>query len=411
MGDAEPGDAGRDRPLWRDRNFAIFLGVQTASVGGDAFSAVALPLLVLHATGSVARMGLVTALAGAASIVAGIFAGVLADRLDRRSLLIACDAARAVLYGLVVAFPHLGVVYVVVPLGAALGMVFEVTYVTVVPALVGEGQIMRANSRLYGTYAVASVVGPAVAGTLSAAFGPQTAIAVDAASFAVSAAGLCLVRLRVRPGRLEAPAASPLRDVLAGARFLWRHPVLRTLTALLSFLTFVTYGLTDVLIYRLERDLGQPDGVAGYVLAAAACGSLGAALLAGPLRGRFGFGPTWIGAYALGGLAVAALGLVTSVPAVAVLAAAFLFCTGAAGISSMSLRQEITPDHLLGRVTSAFWTVHSALGPVGAAALTWAAAREGTAAVFAAAGTACLAAALGAVWTPLGRSRPSPEPT
>ncbi|GAA4588831.1 hypothetical protein GCM10023194_41560 [Planotetraspora phitsanulokensis] len=403
-------------PLRANRGFLIFTGVQTLSVAGDSFSAVALPLLVFHATGSVTQMGLVTALAGAAAIVAGVFAGAIADRLDRRRLLIACDAVRAVLYAVIpivwLVSPQTWLIFVIVPLGAAIGMVFEVTYVTVVPALVAEGQVMKANSHLYGTYAVASLVGPALGGTVSALLGPAAAIGIDAATFAVSAAGLCLVRPRARA--TPAPAAAELggarrgafSDFLAGARFLWRHPVLRTLTVLLSVLTFVTYGMSDVLIYHLKHDLEQPDSAAGYVLAAATAGTLAAALLAPALRRSLGFGPLWIGCYALGGLAVAGIGLAASVPAVAVLATVFLFCTGAAGISSMSLRQEVTPDALLGRVTSAFWTVHSALGPLGAALLTWAASRHGVAAACLVAGLTCVVIAVVATLTPVRRPRP-----
>ena len=66
-----------------------------------------------------------------------------------------------------------------------------------------------------------------------------------------------------------------------------------------------------------------------------------------------------------------------SVPGVAGLAAVYLGCTSVAGICSMSLRQQVTPDHLLGRVTAAFWTIHFSLGPVGVALLTWAAGRFG----------------------------------
>ncbi len=79
-GETPPG-----RPLWRDRNFSIFWAAQTLSVAGDSFAYIAVPLLVLRATGSVAQMGLLTGAGGAASVGAGVFAGVLADRLDRRT--------------------------------------------------------------------------------------------------------------------------------------------------------------------------------------------------------------------------------------------------------------------------------------------------------------------------------------
>lgn len=405
----------RPRPLWRNRNFTVFLGVQTLSVAGDSFSILAMPLLVLHATGSVVQMGLLTGLAGAASIFTGIFAGVLADRVNRRALLIACDVVRALVYVLVplawLFSPQVWLLYVVVPIGAALGMIFQVAYVTVVPGLVGEGQIMQANSRLYGTYSIASITGPVLAGLVSAMYGPSVAIAADAGSFAVSAAGLCFVRPRSRSAIAAGEAPPPIpragwKDVLVGARFLWRHPALRSLTVLLSFLTFLTLGLNDLIIFHLKHDLGQPDSAAGYVLASAAVGSMAAAVFAGLARGFLGFGACWIGSYALCGVAISFIGLSANVPMVAVPATVFLFCRGIAGICSMSLRQEVTPDRLLGRVTSAFWTIHAALGPIGAALLTWGAARYGVAVVCLAAGITCLAIALCATLTPIRHPRP-----
>src|SRR5687767_9822376 len=121
--------------LFRNRDFNIFLSVQALSVAGDSFSTLAIPLLILHATGSVVQMGVLTGLSGAASLVAGVFAGYLADRLDRRRLPIGCDLTRAALYGAIpivwISGPQIWLLYVIVPLGAALGMLFQVTYVTV----------------------------------------------------------------------------------------------------------------------------------------------------------------------------------------------------------------------------------------------------------------------------------------
>ncbi|GIG87440.1 MFS transporter [Plantactinospora endophytica] len=414
----------------RRRDFPLFWAGQALSALGDSFSLLAVPLLVLHATGSVARMGLLTGLVGAASVGAGIFAGYLVDRVDRRRLLLGCDLFRAVGYAsipLVWLFgPQLWLLYLVAPACAAVGMVFQVGYVAAVPALVAPDRITRANGQLYASYAAAGILGPVLAGLLSAAVGPATALAVDAGTFALSALGLCLVRLR-------APATPPAdhadepagadgadragrncragwSDLLVGARFLWRHPVLRALTVLLSFLTFLTIGLTDVFIYHVKHDLGRSDGAVGQVLAAAAGGTIVAALLVAPVRRSLGFGACWIGAYALSGLAVAGVGLTRDVPALALLVAGYTFGTSLAGICSMSLRQQVTPDRLLGRVTSAFWTLHSALGPLGAAVLTGAVARYGTAPVCLAAGLVCLGIAAVATRTPIRQPRPELVP-
>jgi MFS family permease len=183
--------------------------------------------------------------------------------------------------------------------------------------------------------------------------------------------------------------------------------VLRALTVLLSFLTFLTLGLTDIFIYHLKHDLAQPDSTVGYVLACAALGTVIAALIVAPARRRLGFGACWIGSYALVGFVIAGIGRSTSVPMIAALITAFAFGTSIAGICSMSLRQEVTPDYLLGRVTSAFWTIHSALGPAGAAILTAAASRYGVAAVSLLSAIACLAVATSATLTPIRHPHPA----
>ncbi|MFD0818360.1 MFS transporter, partial [Micromonospora zhanjiangensis] len=410
----------RPPALWRSRDFSVFWLVQTLSVAGDSFSYVAIPLLVLHATGSVAHMGLLTALGGAASVVTGIFAGVLVDRVNRRALLVGCDVARAVVYALIpIAWlfaPQVWLIYPVVAIGGVLGMVFKVSYVTAVPRLVAPERITEANGLLSATYAAAGVGGPMLAGVVSGLFGATAAIGIDAATFAASAVGLCFVRLRPCPpaapaaaGGRETPGTS-WRDFLAGAQFLWRHPALRSLTLLLSLLIFMILGLTDVFIYYLKHDLGRTDGTVGTVLAVAAVGTVVAALLVAPARRTLGFGTCWIGANALGGLAVVGVGVSTDVVAVALLVATFTFAVAVGGICSMSLRQEITPDHLLGRVTSAFWTIHSALGPLGAALLTAAVARVGSPTVLVVAGVSCLTIALSGLLTPIRQRRPEHVP-
>jgi MFS family permease len=358
---------------------------------------------VLRATGSVAQMGLLTGVAGAAAVCAGLGAGVLVDRVDRRSLLICCDLARMVLYGLIPlawAFgPQVWLLYLVLPVCEAIGMVFQVTYVTAVRNLVDADRITEANGLLFASAAAVGVAGPLL--------GPAAAIAVDAASFALSAAGAFLIRLRSQ-GRPEEEARREGRwaEFAAGARFLWRHPVLRSLTAALSCYVFLTFGLTNVLIYDLRHDLHQSYAVVGVVLGGAALGTVAGSLVTARLRRKIGFGASWIIPVAMAGIAIASIGVTRAIPLIAVLAAVYMACESVGGICSMSLRQEVTPDHLLGRVTSAFWTIHGAPGPVGAALLGWAAARYGVGPVLIMAGTGCLLLAAAALFTPIRLAAP-----
>ncbi|MGW0818415.1 MFS transporter [Streptomyces viridiviolaceus] len=403
--DAGPGP----RPLWRQRDFGVFWTAQTLSVLGDSFALIALPLLVLEATGSIARMGLLTAVGGAAAVLAAVFAGAVVDRVDRRRLLIGCDLVRMVLYGVIPVVwllgPQIWLLYAVLPLCEAVGMLFAVGYVTVVRGLVGTEQLTEANGRLNATAAAAGVLGPLCAGLVAAWSGPATAVGVDAASFGVSAA--CMVFVRFRPRAADdTPGGRPglWQDLRAGVSFLYGHPVLRTLTVLLCGFSFLTLGLNDLVIYHLKHDLGHDDGTVGTVMAVGALGTITGALLVARVRRRLGFGRTWTGSVAVCGLAFAGLGWARDVPVVAALSAAFLACAGMAGTCSMSLRQEVTPEPLLGRVTSAYWTLHYSAAPIGAAVLTWAAERHGTTPVALVAGAACVLIAVAALFTPVRRS-------
>ncbi len=384
---------------------------------GGSVSMLALPLLVLHATGSIVQMGLVTVVSGATAIGTGVFAGYVVDRVARRRLMIVCDLARAVLLGAVplvwwLAGPQVWLLYVLTAVAAVLKTLFDVAYVTAIPNLVRTQDLTAANGRLMGTFALGSLLGPVVAGFLTAEVGADWALALDGATFLVSAASLGWVRFTARPAgegadrTADKAGAGVLREMfVVGFRFLWSHPLLRPLTIQLTLLTFVTMGATDLLIYRVQHDLGRDAATLGYVIAVSGAGSVAAALSAGRLRRILGFGTCWLASIAMIAVGVTVTGVSRSVPVIAALAAVFMFGITLGGICTMTLRQEVTPDHLLGRVTSAFWTVHNASGPVGAAVLTLLAARHGVPAVSLAGGALCLLILGGGLLTPLRGSR------
>jgi MFS family permease len=300
--------------------------------------------------------------------------------------------------------------YVVMGLAAVLEMVFEVAYVAAIPNLVDKEQISAANGILQTTNAVAYVLGPMLAGLVAGVFGVTAALSINAASFAVSAAGLMLIRFRPRDEPKEPATAARWFDLregfLAGAGFLWRTPVLRALTILLTVFLFLSLGMTDVFIYHVRHDLGQTDRVVGYVMGAAGVGTIAGAALMSPLRRWWGFGPCWLGSVGLCAVAVAVAGVAENVVVVGGMVLAYSLGVALAGLCSMSLRQEVTPDHLLGRVTSAFWTVHNALGPIGAVVLTALAKGIGVRDTLLAAGTAFLCIAGVGLFTPVRRRRP-----
>ncbi|WP_172632469.1 MFS transporter [Dictyobacter arantiisoli] len=409
--------------LWRNPHFNTFWFGQTLSVFGDSFASIAIPLLVLQATGSVALMGLVTAMNSAGQILAGFFAGVIADRVDRRKLMIVCDVVRMCLYGAIplcwsLFGPQFWLIFLVVGLGSCLGLTFQVAYVTAIPNLVDGDQIVEANSRLQITYSIAFVLGPVLAGFIVGTFGASAAITGDAISFAVSAFSLLFIRLRavaeVTPLELikqetveQVTIPRPIErrstlwtDFVEGATFIWHNQVLKPMAFLLFILTLLTAGALDLFIFHIKADLGGNDTSVGLVFGLASIGGVVGGVVAPTLRKRLGFGPCWIGSLLLNAVALILIALAPNMVLCCLLAMLFTFSSTVSSVVSMSLRQEITPDSLLGRVTSVFWTVIGVPGPLGAALFTGLSTHVGTTSVLLLIGSLAFVTMLTGLFTP-----------
>ena len=368
--------------------FLMFWCGQTFSAVGDAMALVAVPLLVLGATGSVTQMGAVAAVSGVGQIVGGVIAGPLVDRVDRRRLMIVCDCLRAIVYGAVpllwwLVGPHLWLIYGVACVGAFLGMCFSVAYITAIPALVAADRVVEANGRLQASVAVASLIGPILAGVVTARTGAIVALGADALTFLASALSLAWVRFRSVSRSVTAgtTAVGVVAELLEGVRFLWRHSVLRALTAMITGFSFFTLAATDLIIYHLAHDLRQPSDTVGFVFGVASLGAVAGGLLAAPARRRWGFGVCYLGGACAEGAVLVALGAAPALALVAPLLIGYTFCEIFKGVNSIALRQQVTPDYLLGRVTATFWTINGAPGPFGAAVLTAIAERVGASVV------------------------------
>ncbi|MBV9786751.1 MAG: MFS transporter [Chloroflexi bacterium] len=402
--------------LWRNHQFNIFWSGQTLSVLGDAFALLAIPLLVFELTNSVFQMGLITSASGVSMLIMGLFAGVIVDRMDRRRIMIWCDIGRVLVFGAIpvgwmMIGPQLWLLYTVTILGSALGMLFQVAYTAAIPNLVDHDQLTDANSRLQITFALGTAIGPFLAGFFSNRYGPAAAIGVNAISFIASAISLVLIRLRP-PSQAQAARRSALSfdELSAGVRFVLNEPVLRSVMVIFFLFTLIASGGYDLFVYYLKHDLGQNDSAVGIVFGVAALGGVLGGVLAPLLRQRLGFGACFIGGMCIECTAIALIGLASTVPLIAGMAAGMAFANSVKLINSMSLRQEITPDHLLGRVTSAFWILIRVPRPLGAAIATGLGAQIGAPAVLVLMGVLGLAVALFGLLTPARIRSPKAQP-
>lgn len=358
--------------LWNNRSFHLFWAGQTLSSVGDAFTAVAIPLLVYKTTGSIASMAAITACRAAGAAASGLVAGALVDRVDRRQLLVWTDVARACLMALVPLAASVGALSIVMLAGISvamglLGNTFGIGYVAFVPELVSKARVLTANAWLQGSEAASFVVGPALAGVAIQRWGAQTAVGVDALSFFASFVSLLAIRARapLAPHRRD-DASSWKTDLVRGAAFVRRLRPLRAVALALLVEVFATAAVLDLFSFHLKSTLGQSDERVGTMFAIASAGAIAGAAIAGASRRRIGMRAVYVVTSFLLTLALAGVQFADSFLATAMLGVVFTFATSLRGVLSMTRRQELTPGHLLGRVTAVFWLALSISRMVGA---------------------------------------------
>jgi MFS family permease len=357
--------AGTQRPapsIWRDTAFRRFWVAEAISEAGTAVSLVVLPIVVFTLTGSPAQTGLLTALEAVPYLLFGLLAGALADRVDRRRLMVGGDLLRAALVGSIPLAAALGVLELphvyLAALGAAVVFVWaDAASFGALPALISRDQLPAANSARWSASTTLTIAGPAVAGVLVATVGPAPALWADSASYLVSAVVLASIRRsfqhRPDPGDDPPPQRARFRrDIAEGLRFLWRHPLVRPLT-LTGFGNSLTGGAVIglLVVYGVQAlGLDRGDGRLGLLYTAGAAGSLVASLLLPRLGRRVG--PTRLTPAALTTnlAALIALALASLLPVALALLVVWQGTYMLVIVNGITLRQQVIPDHLQGRV-------------------------------------------------------------
>jgi MFS family permease len=366
---------------------------------GDGLRVTALPLLAASLTRDPSAIAAVTAVVWLPWLVFGIVGGTIVDRMPRIGLIVAVQLGRALVIAALGAMVWLDqasmpIIYVVafaIGIGEVLA---DTTMQTLIPAVVPDDELETANGQLYAAQAVANdFAGPPVGSVLFAAVA-WVPFAVNAVTWGAAAALLTGLRLGA-PSRVARPPTTFVEDVVVGARWLWRHPVLRALLVWGAVVnaSLVAFGSIYVL-FALE-ELGLSEAEYGFLAAAIGLGGIAGTLVAGRLvRGVGRSRVIQLGGIA-GGVVAIIGGFMTSPVAFAALMFVLTASAAAVSIVVSAMRQSIVPNELLGRVHATFRVFSYGAIPLGALAGGWLAESFGLRAPYFVGGAIVLVMSLG----------------
>ncbi|HYE15102.1 MAG TPA: MFS transporter [Pyrinomonadaceae bacterium] len=381
----------------RHRNYRLFFGGQLISLTGTWMQSVALSWLVYRLTGSTVLLGLVSFCGQIPVFMLAPFGGTLADRRDRRRVLVLTQGAAMILAFALSALALTGVIQVwhVFVLAASLGVVnaFDIpTRQAFVVDMVGREDLVNAIALNSSTFNGARVVGPAVAGLLVAAIGEAWCFFANAVSYAAVIAGLLLMRVAVR--RRGAQAGSALAGILEGFRFAGRTAPVRALLLLLGLVSLMGMPYAVLMPVFADRVLGGGASGLGLLMGASGLGALAGAVALAMRRGLSGLG-RWV-AFSSAGFGVSIILFSQSrsfwLSAALLVPAGFSMMVQMA--SSNTLIQSMVPDELRGRVMAVYSMMFMGMAPLGALLAGTLARAAGAPATVAAGGAACILGAL-----------------
>lgn len=407
--------------LWRNPDFVKLWSSLTVTHFGGQITFLALPLtaaLVLNATPF--EVGVLTALEALPYPILGLFAGVIVDRMKKLPLIVATDLGRglALLAVPICAWAgvlNMAILYVVGFMIGAMSVLGWPAYQVFMTERVGRENLVAANAKIGVADSAAQLVGPGIAGALIQWLTAPFAIFFDACSFFFSA--WLLRGIPPKPSDVPKAVARSVRsEIVEGLAIIWHNRTLRALVWSIAVWQVFRHAFIAIVVLFGARELGFSAGHVGTLFMAAGLGSLAAASVTERLNARFGMGPTMLGGIAGTGVAWIVMGsamgpywlasLVFGLGLFLLDLTAMIFF-----INYLSLRQAVTPDRLLGRVTATMICLTVATAPLGGLAGGWIGEHLGLRVAMMFAGVGSLLLAPLVVWlSPLSRMRELPRP-
>jgi MFS family permease len=351
----------------RHRDYRLFLSGQAVSLVGTWLQSVAQSWLVYRLTGSAWQLGLVTFCSQIAVFVLSPVGGVVADRTDRRRMMLLTQSASmglAFTLGFLTLTDRVTVAHVYV-MASLLGVVnaFDIpARQSFVPSLVGRTDLSNAIALNSSVFNAARIVGPATAGVLVAVVGEGWCFVLNGISYLGVLASLFTLHARDKP---RSSGRSPIDDVVEGVRFAARNGPVRALLLLTAGTSLLAMPYTTLMPLMADRVLGSGSRGLGLLMAATGLGALTGAITLASRRSERGLG-RWV----VAGAGAFGVGLVTfSASRSLALSVVLLLGVGFANILQMAasntLLQVLTPEHLRGRVMALYSMMFLGMAPFG----------------------------------------------
>ena len=364
IGTVAPVAAPRRSPI-----LALLAG-NIVSLVGSSLTAIALPWFVLQTTGSAAKTGLVGFFGLLPALIAGVFGGVLVDRLGYKRVSVASDVVSLVGVALVpLLYDTVGLAFWQLLMLVFVARLLNLPGLTARRALLPElaqlahWRLERINASFESVNALAMLLGPPLAGLLVAVMGANNVLWLDAASFAVSAALVA--------GAIPAVAVTPQvigrygEALMSGLRFLWHDRLLRAMAATLALSNFLGASLFAVLLPVFVKETYGQATVLGLIFSASGLGQLLGAVAYGAFGPRVPRRVIWLVGFSLMPLGYWMLGVGVPLVVLVVTLAVTGFFTGPINPLMVTIRHEHIPPELRGRVFSTYSAVASGAQPLG----------------------------------------------
>jgi len=345
------------RELFRNRSFALLWTGQLLSQVGDQCLIVAAITLISDLSSSPLAM-LVPALSIAApQIVFGLLGGVIADRLNRKLIMVVSDLLRALIVLpilFVTSLQQIWILYLAAAGLALVGVTFYPARNASLPRIVPTGSLMTANSLIQGSYVIALVVGPALAGIAVELWQPS-AILLDSATFLVSAAAISLMRI---PGNgqqntMENRGNGVWDEIKVGLSFIYESGVLRRVLVVTAMATLGVGAVILLAIPHLKEELGAGGLEYGIAMSVLGLGSVVGGVLVSWISQRFTTSTVVGGVLMLAGAAIVTFAYAPSYVVVLISVVVIGMCLVVARGTLNAVTQTLAPDEIRGRVQSA----------------------------------------------------------